>query len=340
MSEEPIKSGRYTFDLSDGFGREDIFAIFAAIWNFIKFILKIIFYPYVWMFRMFGRSIRFVRTKEASEKPLNEDERYFMESIPTFFVLMGFFLGLLLGIVVAIGASDAITEFFESLSLDTLISSIGWWLLVILEIILTIIGLGYHDIDFLVWKKGDERAFGIIDWIRGIFELMYNIVQSDPVLLFIGIGLIGISLAVIWIVISETGIVTGVFSFIKAILRFIVTAPYRAYDKANQIFLTTNQKLSSFVIGTERLENRTVAFHRKILLYIMGLGLWTFLGGLFVLAAEVAPADPAYKQISFFLVILFVFGIGVGIIELYVIVRFLDTVSRKKYAAGSTGTKE
>jgi len=82
VSEEPIKSGRYTFDLSDGFGREDIFAVFAAIWNFIKFILKIIFYPYVWMLRMFGRSIRFVRTKEAAEKPLNEDELRFIAKYP------------------------------------------------------------------------------------------------------------------------------------------------------------------------------------------------------------------------------------------------------------------
>jgi hypothetical protein len=340
VSEEPVKSGRYTFDLSDGFGREDIFAVFAAIWNFIKLIFKIIFYPYVWMIRMFGRSIRFVRTKEAAEKLLNEDERYFMESVPTFFVLMGFFLGLLLGVIVAFGASDAITEFFESLSLDTLISGIAWWLLVIIEIILTIIGLGYHDIDFLVWKKGDERSLGLIDWIRGFFELMYNIVQSDPVLLFLGIGLIGISLAVIWIVVSETGIVSGVLSVVRTILHFLVTAPYKAFDMANQIFLATNHKLSSFVIGTERLENRTVSFHRKILLYALALGLWTFLGGLFVLAAEVAPTDPAAQQIAFFLIILFVFGVGVGIIELFVIVRFLDTVSRKKYAVRSTEAKE
>ena len=112
MSKEPVKSGKYTFDLSDGLQKEDFFAIFVSIWTFIKLIFKLIFYPYVWILRMFGRSIRFVRTKDASEKPLNEDERSFMESIPTFFVLLGFFMGLLLGIVVAIGASEKINAFF------------------------------------------------------------------------------------------------------------------------------------------------------------------------------------------------------------------------------------
>ena len=153
MSEEPIKSGKYTFDLSDGFGREDFFAIFIAIWNFIKFILKVIFYPYVWILRMFGRSIRFVRTKEAANKSLNEDERRFMESIPTFFVLMGFFVGLLLGIVVAIGASDSISDFFETLSLDKLTLTVGWWFLLFFEIVFTVVGWGDHDIDTIFWKE-------------------------------------------------------------------------------------------------------------------------------------------------------------------------------------------
>lgn len=337
MSEEPIKSGGYTFDLSDGFGREDIFAIFSAIWNFIKFILKVIFFPYVWIFRMFGRSIRFVRTKEAAEKPLNEDERYFMESIPSFFVLMGFFVGLLLGVVVAIGASDKIAAFFESLSLDTLLAAIVWWFLLIFEIIFTIIGWGDHDIDSIFWKAGDERSIGIIDWIRTIFTGIQDIVSADPLLLFIGIGIVGVSIAVVWIVISETGIVAGFLSIVKSSLHFLVTAPQRAYDKTNQIFKSFNNKLAVIVIGSERLGNRTVAFHRKILLYVLGLGAWTFLGGLFVLNR--VPEDAAL-QIAFFLIVLLVFGVGVGIFELFLIVRFLDTISRGKYTVGSTKAEE
>ncbi len=333
MSEEPIKSGSHSFDLSDGFGREDIFAIFSAIWNFIKFILKVIFYPYVWVLRMFGRSIRFIRTKEAAEKPLNEDERFFMESIPSFFILMGFFVGLLLGVVVAIGASDKIAAFFESLSLDILIASIAWWFLVIFELIFTIIGLGVHEIDLLFWKAGEERTVGIIDWIRAIFVAIQDIVSADPLLLFIGIGIVGISIAVVWIVISETGIVSGFLSIVKGSLRFLVNAPQKVYDKGNHIFRVVNHKLAVIVIGEERLGNRTVAFHRKILIYVAGLGAWTFLGGLFVLNR--IPEDPAL-QIAFFLIVLLVFGVGVGVLELFIIVRFLDIISRKKYNIGSS----
>ena len=330
MSKEPVKSGKYTFDLSDGLQREDFFAIFVSIWTSIKLIFKLIFYPYVWILRMFGRSIRFVRTKDASEKPLNEDERSFMESIPTFFVLLGFFMGLLLGVVVAIGASEKINAFFESLSLDVIVESIAWWIMVFLEIILTIIGLGHHDIDFLVWNAGDERAMGIIDIIRGFFTIIQDIVSKDPLLLFLAIGAIGITIAIIWIGVSETGIVSRILKITGSSIKFLVSAPYRVFDTVNQIYLSTNSKLASIVIGTDRLENRTVAYHRKILLYALGLGVWTFFGGIFVLTAEIAPSDPA-QQIAFFLIVLFVFGVGVGILELFLIVRFLDSVARGKY---------
>lgn len=330
MSKEPVKSGRYTFDLSDGLQIEDFLAVFAAIWNFIKLIFKLIFYPYVWILRMFGRSIRFVRTKDAAEKPLNEDERAFMESIPTFFVLLGLFMGLLLGIVVAVGASDAIIDFFESLSLDVIIWVIASTIIIILEIILTIIGLGNHDVNFLVWNKGEERAMGIIDFIRAFVDFINTIVNSDPLLLFFAIGAIGITIAVIWIIISETGIVSRTLKITGGSIKFLVSAPYRIFHTVNRIYLSTNTRLASIVIGTERLENRTVAYHRKILLYALALGAWTFFGGVFVLAAEIAP-DNAAAQIAFFLIVLFVFGVGVGIIELFLIVRFLDSVARGKY---------
>jgi len=330
LSKEPVKSGRYTFDLSDGIQIEDFLAVFAAIWNFIKLIFKLIFYPYVWILRMFGRSFRFVRTKDAAEKPLNEDERAFMESIPTFFVLLGLFMGILLGIVVAIGASDAIVEFFESLSLDVIIESIAWIIIIILEIILTVIGLGNHDVNFLVWNAGDERAAGIIDIIRFFVEVINSIVNKDPLLLFFAIGAIGITIAVIWIIISETGIVARSLKITGGTIKFLVSAPYKAYDKVNSLYLNTNTRLSSLVIGTERLEGRTVAYHRKILLYALALGAWTFFGGIFVLTADVAP-EGSSEIFAFFLVVLFVFGVGVGILELFLIVRFLDAVARGKY---------
>ena len=126
---------KYRFDLSDGFGKEDIFAIFKGFWNIIAFFLKLILFPYVWILRMLSRSVRFIKSREAGNKPLTEDEQLFMESTPTFFILVGFFIGLLVAVFVALFGTDAVNTFLEKLSLDTVIEAIGWWLMLILEII-------------------------------------------------------------------------------------------------------------------------------------------------------------------------------------------------------------
>jgi hypothetical protein len=330
MSQETAKKKlEPKFDLSDGFGKDDISAALGGIWRFFINIFKFILYPYVWITRMLGRSIRFARAKEASMRPLNEDERIFMESIPTFFILVGVFLGILVGIFIAFLGSDAIIEFIDELSLDTIIGGIIWILSFIFEIILTIIGLGNHHMDFIVWKAGDERSLGIIDWIRFFFELMVEIFTTNFVILFLGIGLIGVVLVGIWIIISETGLLSAVVSIIGNTLRFIYYAPQRAFNTLNSIYLKFNKVLSGIVIGNERLTNRNVSFHRKIMLISLSLGLYTFIGGFFVLATQ--QIEDRTLQITFILIVLIVFGLGVGIIEMFIITRFLDSVSRGRY---------
>jgi len=328
LSEEKTK-GTYRFDLSDGFGKDDIFAILGGLWYLIIGLLKVILWPYVWIFREFGRSFRFVQAKDASNKPLNEDERIFMESIPTFFVAIGLFLGIFVGVFYAIFGSDAIESFIQSISLDYIIGGIVWFLGLGLEIILWIIGL-----DTGTGADKIER-FGIVDIIRTIFEIIVGIFTQDAVLLFLGIGIIGVLIAVIWIVISETGIVSAVISTIRKTFHFLRTAPKKVFDKGNNIFMAFNRKLAAFVIGTERLENRTVSFHRKILLYSLGLGLWSLLGGLVTLASQPEFSETAL-QVGFILVVLTFFGFGVGIVEMFLITRFLDIVSRGKYTINKT----
>jgi hypothetical protein len=183
--------------------------------------------------------------------------------------------------------------------------------------------------DFAVWKAGDERRIGIIDWIREGFTLVFEIVQQNVVYLFLGIGVIGIALVALWIIISETGLFSTVVSFIVSVLRFIYNAPDRVFKKLNSIYLAFNRGLSRIVIGKERLTNRNVSFHRKILLISLALGIYTFIGGFFVLATQ--NFNEQWEQISFILLVLIVFGLGVGIIEMLIISRFLDAVSRGRY---------
>ena len=328
------KGKRFSFDLSDGFGKSDIFAIFGAIWSFIIGIFKIIFYPYVWIFRTFGRTYRFSRIKEAEVKALNDDERAFMESIPGFFVLTGIFLGILFSVLVYIGSDSGLMEFIDTLNLDSILEAIGAFLGFILEVILWIIGVDKKDPD-----TGEVilDRFGLLDLIfdiifAGLADVI-TIIFDHPLMLFIGFGIIGVTIAIFWIAISETGIVSNIVSFIVKTFSFIVTVPIKIYNWLNNIYLKFNRVLSSIVISNRRLEERTVAFHRKILLLTLALGVYTFLVGVFIIITQ--KIEGLGEQILFVFIILFFLGFGVGIIEMWIITRFLDAVSRGKYRIGS-----
>ena len=324
MTQE-TKKGKHTFDLSDGFGKEDVFAVFAGIWNFIKSILKIILWPYVWISRVLGRSIRFIRTKEASEKALNEDERIFMESIPTFFILIGLFSGVLLSVLVWLGGTDIFDKILRSITgLEGALKTIYDFFAILIEIILTVIGLGYRD-------DGTERKTGIVDIIRTILDIVWEIVKVNPLFLFLGIGIVGVVIAVILIILSETGVVSAVINIILKILNLIITAPSKIFSKLNGIYLGFNRTMSSIVIGRERLKNRSLSFHRKNLLLSYALGIYTFLSGLFVLASQPELLSDATSAVIFIIIVLLAVGVGVGFLEMLIIVRFLDKVSRGKY---------
>ncbi len=329
---EKVKKGRYTFDLSDGFGSEDVKAIFASIWRFIKGILKVIFWPYVWILRVFGRSIRFIRTKEAAEKTLNEDERWFMESIPTFFIFVGLFSGILLSVLVYLFGTDVIDEILQRITgLEGFLQAIFDISAIIIEIILTIIGLGYRP-------DGTERRSGIVDILRFLIELIWGGLVDNPFALFIGIGIVGVIVAVVLIVLSETGIVAVIVRITSKLINFVVTAPTRIFDALNGVYLKFNYVLSSIIIGSNRLTNRTIAFHRKIVLLSYALGIYTFFSGLFVLASQPSFFADANSAIIFIIIVLLAVGIGVGIFEMLLIVRFLDIVSRGKYTVETETT--
>ncbi len=323
---------KYRFDLSDGFGKDDIFAIFGAIWRFIAFILKIIFYPYVWIFRMFGRSIRFARTKKSPEKALEPDERSFMESVPGFFVLVGFFGGILFAAVVWLSDQTGLSDFLDDINLTSIIELLGHFFGFLLEVLLWIIGIDKKD------AAGEVvlDRFGLLDIIfdvlyEGILLNIVGFVAQDAIMTFIGIGIVGVILAIIWIIISETGIVGGIIGIVVKVVTFIITVPANFWERLNSVYVKFNNILASIVIGQERLDERNIGFHRKILLLTLGLGVYTFVAGIVV---GVTNPQDLINPIGYIFVVILVLGIGVGIFEMFLIVRILDLVSRKKYAPG------
>jgi hypothetical protein len=280
---QETKKGKYTFDLSDGFDKGDVFAVFAGIWNFIKSILKIILWPY------------------------------------------GLFFGVLLSVLVWIGGTDIFDTILRKITgLEGVLQTIYDFFAISIEIIFTVIGLGYRS-------DGTERKSGIIDIIRTILDIAWEIVEVNPLFLFLGIGIVGVVIAVILIILSETGVVSAVVNIISKIINLIITAPSKMFNRLNGIYLGFNRRISSIVIGSERLKNRSLSFHRKNLLLSYALGIYTFLSGLFVLASQPELLSNPTDAIIFIIIVLLAVGVGVGFLEMLIIVRFLDKVSRGKY---------
>jgi len=153
-------------------------------------------------------------------------------------------------------------------------------------------------------------------------------------MLFIGIGIIGFVLAIIWIVISETGVVGTIFSKIVNLIKYLIRIPRHVYDAVTRIYNRFNDFLGGLIIGHERLNARNLGFHKKVLSMTLGLGVWVFFAGIFVLITEASNQLQGPLGIGFIFTILLMFGIGVGIVGTFFIVRILDLVSRKKYISG------
>ncbi|MFX1515849.1 MAG: hypothetical protein ACFFC6_06040 [Promethearchaeota archaeon] len=328
---EDVKKSKYSFDLSDGFGREDIRAIFSGIWGFIVGILKLIFWPYVWISRVIGRSIRFIRVK-ATDNPLNSDERAFMESIPGFFIITGIFSAVFLVVVGYIINENLMKlgDFFRNIDISSLLETIWNFLFAtypeisVLEIILLIIGYDVRNDQGVV----THDRFGILDIIGFLFDIIADIIQ-EPLMLFIGIVAVMFVLVIIFIVISETGIVVGIISIFARFFGVIRTTPRKGFNTLNNVYLRFNNVISSIIIGENRLVDYSVSYHKKLLLYIYLLGVLTFISGFIVIISGKIPEDQIY---GFILLILITVGFGVGVLEMFIIVRFMDVISRGKYS--------
>ncbi|MHA2333708.1 MAG: hypothetical protein ACXAEU_16910, partial [Candidatus Hodarchaeales archaeon] len=140
-----------------------------------------------------------------------------------------------------------------------------------------------------------------------------------------------------------TKIMQVIVDVVKSVYSVTRGGPRRIYDALNNGFMRFNSIISSIIIGNQRLENRSVSFFRKVIAISLALGIWTFLGGIFVIATQTVTRDITTQDgkvflAAFFLFILVTFGFGVGIVELLIIVRVLDIVSKGKYLLAAEET--
>jgi hypothetical protein len=297
------------FDLSDGVGKEDFLAIVYGVWHFIFVLLKIILWPWIWALREIGRTIRFI--KNSHDDTLNESERQFLESLPLFFTVIGLLGGFAVALIAILALTDVVVDIFEDFDLVKVLEDLAG---------------GISEIVGALWDGFIAVAEFTVDFFQAIFEFF----GGNPFYALIGLSIIGVTLVIFYFLISETAVVQRLFGRISSSWEFFKTLPYRIYEKTNSWYLTFNRRFAGLVIGRKRLDNHKQRFFRKVLIATILLGLYTFLGGIIILANEYADED-ALVQLVYLSFTLFMLGVVTGVIELAFLTRVLDLVSRKRY---------
>jgi hypothetical protein len=169
------------FNLSDGVSWHDFAAIFVMFFVFLWRILRLILAPVFWVYGENVRMFRFVRAS-SSERPMTEDEKLFVESIPFVLSLTGAVGGLLVGVFAAFSLSEDIEDFVDKLSFDFLG---GIW-----DAIGTIIGAIFGALFWILRSIGSGLGWG--------FNLLVDAFQQNVFLAFMGLASFGIVLLLIW----------------------------------------------------------------------------------------------------------------------------------------------
>jgi hypothetical protein len=308
LTEAEAKTGP-KFDLSDGIGKEDFLAIIYGIWHLFIVLLKIILWPWIWALRECGRTIRFI--KNSHDDLLNDSERQYLESLPLFFTVIGLLGGFAVGIIAFFALTDFVSKLFDDFDLVKNLEDFAG---------------GLSEAIQGIWN-GSVFIFSLV---VGFFQFISDVFAGDPFLALIGLSIIGLTLVILYFVISETQVVQRMFAHVGSFWGTITNMPRAVWNKLNGWYLAFNRRFAGLIIGRRRLDINAQRFFRKVLVATILLGLYTFLGGIIILA-NYFENESDFNKLVFLSFTLFVLGVVTGVIELAFLARVLDLVSRHRY---------
>jgi hypothetical protein len=313
--DEPKKEKKpIEFNLSDGVSWHDFVAIFVLFFVFLWRILRLILAPAFWVYGENVRMIRFVRAS-SSERPMTEDERLFVESIPFILMLTGAVGGVLVGAFAAFSLSDNINEFLDNINVDFLG---GIW-----DVLAAII-IGFFSILFWIGSGiGSVLGWG--------FDILVNAFQQNVFLAFMGLASFGILLLLVWVALSEKGVFHKVFGFLIRFLKWLVGSPERFRFRIDNYYRRINHWLTKKLIGEATLLTRTQIYFKRVVLYTLIASFYSFASGIYIGVTESDQFGETWQIVLFIAFVLFVAGILSGTIFFALIARFLDLLNRKKY---------
>lgn len=304
------------FDLSDGISSEDFVALGHGLYRLIIFILKIIFFPLIWVKRMFARLITFLFSPHA-ERLLTDDEKLLVSSVPIFLGFLGLTTGALFALLAYINNSHNFTSKFQNVK--DLLGLIGSLLKGLFDVLGIIWGFIYQNI-----------ILGTKDYI--LKDIFHN---TNPLVPFLALAVIGFVGAIVILVLLELQFVQTILKKISEAVNFVVSFPFRLYERIQQGWNNIVKKLGDPVMGGEDMLNSyTNKFYQKSLRLILLFAIITIISGLYIFFTNKTLS--AFKDTNsyFFLIaVMLSAGLFAGYPVAYLIIRFLKSLSKDKYEA-------
>ncbi|MHA1911736.1 MAG: hypothetical protein ACTSYA_08590 [Candidatus Kariarchaeaceae archaeon] len=303
----------HKFDLTDGIGKSDFIAIFSFIYNFIRAILFIIFYPYLWLVNQFKHAIQFLRVGGDHDRPLTPEEKKFIRGVPILYLSTSILGGILEAVIYFSIEDEWLEGFFDWLNLDE--GLIALW-------------------DAFVWILA--KLWGLLVWIMtNIFDMIntiFDFVQTDPSMsLLVGTIVIG-ALMLFFLLLSEVeAFGKGWANAWKGVV-WIFYVPIRIYNKLKDRMVISNTVIGDIVFGREKIENRQKLFFNKIIKASLFGALMVALLALTIGITFLQQSTELYEKMIFFLSFFLILGILWGMILNWLFSAFLDVISKRKYA--------
>ncbi|RMG31074.1 MAG: hypothetical protein D6732_15300 [Methanobacteriota archaeon] len=308
------------WDPSDGLQWQDFAGLIIGIFLFFWKLLKLILSPFFWAIDENVKMWRFARQSDT-ERPMKEEERLFFESIPIIFVITGLSGGVMLGIFVAFSLRGILEDFINNLNLEAFFASI-----------VTVIKFFYEAI---VW---------IISGIGSIFTSIFNFVVSlfsqDPFVAFSGLLGITILFVLLVIVLREKEVFARIQAIFVKLFETIIGSPDRFRLKMSNFYRRANHAVTVFLIGAERLEKRKLQYFKNVAFYTLFTSFLAYIEGIVVAFKFTDGFEDRALIIGYFAFFLLLSGIGSGLFVFFLVARFIDALSRKKYIVKETETEK
>ena len=311
----PPKKVEPKFDLRDGWTKED----WQAIWNLIKGffvgIFKVILSPFLWFFDWIAKTIHFLRVPGDNPRPLTEEEKYYVESIPAVIFVSGILFGVILGIVALFKVNNFLRTFF-SLGFTDAVKTIWGWIVDFFKFLWWLI---------VVIFKG---IWAVIDAIISFFN---NIVKS-PFMAIIVIGVTIMVIILIYLALTELEIFNKLWAKIGDAFTWVMKKPQDLYAKIVQGIRKMNHFITMWVVGGNKLEERSHKFFKKVVSTVLAFAVFFLLsaGTIAWQSPQLHSNDPV-KVLLYGIYVSVLFAILAGFIMFRLAVEFLNFLSRGKY---------